>query len=935
MSAVLPAWTILLVSALYVGLLFAVAYTADKLGDRGLSLVNNPYVYTLSIAVYCTAWTFYGSVGLAAEHGLAFLTIYLGPTLMAIVWWVVLRKIVRISKLYRLTSIADFIAARYGKSMLLGGLAAFIALVGTTPYIALQLQAVSSSFDVLLHFPDMEAVQAGSAGLLDDKALYVAVLLALFTILFGTRHIDATERLEGMVVAVAFESVVKLIAFLAVGIFVTFVLFAGPVELFREAAATPAIQELGLLTGLPGGYQSWIAMLALSALAILFLPRQWQVSVVENVNEDHIRTASWLFPLYLLVINLFVLPVTLAGLLFFGDEIPGDDYVLALPLAVDQGLLGLLVYIGGFSAATGMVIVATIAVAIMVSNDIVTPALLRLRRFHARGRHDLSRLIVAIRRLVICVILALGYIYYLLIADTHALVSIGLISFAAVAQFAPAVLLGLFWKGASRRGALAGLVAGFLLWVYTLLLPSLAEAGLLGEQLLRDGPWGVEWLHPYALFGLEGMDPIAHAFFWTMLANLGLLLGVSLFDRQGDMERIQATLFVDVFLRSERDARFWEGTATVGDLQDLLGRFLGPERSAEVIREYGAHRGRPLDEAEQARPELVNHVERLLAGSIGSASARVMVSSIVKGEALSYEGVMEILDATSRAIEYSRQLEEKSRALESATEELRAANERLKELDQLKDEFVSMVSHELRTPLTSIRAFGEILLNNPEMDADQRREFLEVVVRESERLTRLINQVLDLSKIESGSAQWQLEDVDLSRLAREAAESTQQLFADRQTQLHIEVTSDDNAVKGDPDRLMQLIINLLSNASKFTEPGEGQVWLRLEPGRGDTLRLSVTDNGPGISEEDQRRIFDKFHQISQQQAGKPKGSGLGLAICRLIADAHWGTLWVESEPGAGASFVCELPCAGGEHSNVTGYVAFTEHGPTSPGEASA
>ena len=916
----LSSWAILAISALYVVLLLAIAYGAEKLGERGLSLVNNPYVYTLSIAVYCTAWTFYGSVGLAAEAGLGFLPIYLGPTIMAIVWWVVLRKIVRISKLYRLTSIADFIASRYGKSMLLGALAAIIALLATTPYIALQLQAVSSSFEVLLNFPDSQAMTQAKAGIIDDKALYVTVLLAAFTILFGTRHIDATERFEGMVVAVAFESIVKLLAFLAVGVFTTFVIFSGPLDLFSTASADQAIRELGILTSLPGGYGSWIAMLALAAVAILLLPRQWQVSVVENINEEHIRTASWLLPLYLLIINLFVLPIALAGLLQFGNQIPADNYVLALPLAHDQTALAMLVYIGGFSAATGMMIVATIAVAIMLSNDVVMPLLLRLRRFRTASGSDLRGLIVTIRRILICAILASGYLYYLLIADTYTLVSIGLIAFVAVAQFAPPVLLGLFWQGASRTGALAGLIGGFAVWLYTLLIPSLAEAGGFGSELLLNGPGGIEWLRPHALCGSDGLDPIAHSFYWTMLINLSLLVGISLFSRQSDIERIQATLFVDVFLRQERDARFWAGSAKVGELQNLLARFIGGEKAAALIRDHSAHRGQPLVEHEQAHPELVNHVERLLAGSIGSASARVMVASIVKGEALTYDGLMEILDATSRAIEYSRRLEQKSWQLEKATRELSDANKRLQELDHLKDEFVSMVSHELRTPLTSIRAFGEILLNNPEMDVDQRREFLEVVVRESERLTRLINQVLDLSKIESGTAEWQLDEVDLGRIAREAAESTQQLFADRNSTLEIEINTDETAIKGDPDRLIQLVINLLGNAAKFTDPDCGRVWLRVSPGRGDTVRLEVADNGPGISKEDQQRIFDKFQQISVQQASKPTGSGLGLAICQLITDAHWGRLWVASDLGDGTSFYCELPRAGGEHCTVSGYV---------------
>lgn len=904
-------WLLVLTSFGYVGVLFAIAYSADKLGDTGRSLVNNPYVYTLSIAVYCTAWTFYGSVGRATETGVSFLTIYLGPTLMAVLWWLILRRIIRISKLYRITSIADFIASRYGKSMALGGLATFIAVVGITPYIALQLKAVSDSFVVMLSFPEPEVV-ATPLRFWDDKAFWVAGLLAIFAILFGTRHIDATERLEGMVVAVAFESVIKLLAFLAAGFFVTFMLFDGPRALFEQAAEVDQIRDLMLLSSLPGGYVNWLSLTLLSMLAIVFLPRQWQVTVVENVNEDHLRTAAWLFPLYLLVINLFVLPIAFAGMLYFSEgTINPDSFVLALPLAEGYDWLALFIYIGGFSAATGMVIVATIALAIMVSNDLVVPALLRLRGFRLSADADLSRFIVNLRRGIICLILLLGYLYYLLIAETYALVSIGLISFVAVAQFAPPILIGIFWKGASRKGAMAGLIAGFVIWAYTLLLPSFVDAGLIPADLLELGPWSISWLNPYALFGLTALDPISHAVFWSLLANIGLLVGVSLFARQSDIERIQGALFVDVFLRSERDTRFWEGTATVGDLQDLLGRFIGQERAHAAFTSYAEEHGIQLSERDHARPELVGYAERLLSGSIGSASARVMVSSIIKGEALSFEGVMEILDATSRAIEYSRRLEQKSRELEKATDELRRANERLKELDHLKDEFVSMVSHELRTPLTSIRAFGEILLSNPELDANQRKEFLQVVVKESERLTRLINQVLDLSKIESGAAEWHLETLDLNQVVQEAADATRQIFLDTQVDLQVKVPKQPVIINGDHDRLIQLVINLLSNAAKFTDPEHGRVEVSVNPVSDQKVELRVQDNGPGISETEQRKIFDKFHQVSSQQAGKPKGSGLGLAICKLIMDAHAGDIRVESEPGEGATFICELPLGDG------------------------
>ncbi len=924
----MPQWAILLTPFLYLGLLFAIAYWADVRARTSRSMVNNPYVYTLSIAVYCTAWTFYGSVGRASQDGLSFLPIYVGPTLAAVLWWIVLRKVIRICKIHRITSIADFIASRYGKSMLLGGLATVIAVVGITPYIALQLKAVSASFDVLLNFPQPAA--AGTGALVEDKALWVAALLALFAILFGTRHVDATERLEGMVVAVAFESIVKLVAFLTVGVFVTWMLFNGPADLVNRVAMEPAMREMLNPSGLPGGYTSWVALTVLSMAAILFLPRQFQVTVVENVNEDHLRTAAWLFPLYLFLINLFVLPIAMAGLIYFGDgAVDPDNYVLALPLAEGHELLALFVYIGGFSAATGMVIVASIALAIMVSNDLVMPSLLRLRHLPWIERLGLRRLIIYLRRLILVLLLLLGYAYFRLTDDDYALVSIGLISFVAVAQFAPPILFGMYWKGASRAGALVGLSSGFLIWLYTLFIPSVIDPnhlpGMSSEGLFE----GMRLLNPHALFGLGGLDAISHALLWSMFFNIGGLVLVSLYTRQSDMERIQAALFVDVFERSERDARFWQGTTTVGDLEELLARFTGEAEAARAIRSYSLGRGAPLTADQEAPAALINLAERILTGHIGSASARVMMSSIVKGEALTFEGVMEILDATSRAIEYGRQLEQKSRELERATAELRAANQRLTELDRLKDEFVSMVSHELRTPLTSIRAFGEILLGNRDVSPAQQQEFLQVIVKESERLTRLINQVLDLSRIESGWGDWQLKDLDLRDVVADAVSATSQLFSDRRVDLVQSLPDTPCPLKGDSDRLIQLVINLLSNAVKFTNPERGPVRLELQLDS-PWVELRVSDCGPGIPLHERQRVFEKFHQISDQQAGKPKGSGLGLAICKRIVDLHWGRIDVDSEPGQGATFTVRLPEAGGEHCDLAGDASHRNHGAAAP-----
>jgi len=914
---VLNTGTILFVSFFYMGLLFAIAYWGDKRADEGRSLIANPYIYALSLAVYCTAWTFYGSVGLAARSGLGFLTIYLGPTLMTILGWLVLRKIIRISKVQRITSIADFIASRYGKSPVLGGAVTIIAVMGVIPYIALQLKAISTGFLMINQYPDISvSFNFANIPVLGDTAFYVAVTLALFAILFGTRHLEATERHEGLVAAIAFESIVKLAAFLTVGIFATYYLHHGFADLFQKVANLSDLkQTTSLATDQPinyfkdiltigapeATYIDWSIYLFLSMMAILFLPRQFQVMVVENVNEEHLNRAIWLFPLYLLAINIFVLPVALAGILHFSDASNADWFVLMLPMAEKHQLLALFVYLGGMSAATGMVIVETVALSTMICNDLVMPVLIRLPITALSGQSDLRGLLLIIRRVSIALVLMLGYAYFHTIGEFYALVSIGLLSFAAVAQFAPAMLGGIFWKGGTRAGALSGLIAGFTVWAYTLPLSYLVQAGLFPESFVTEGPFGIELLRPHQLFGLQHLNPISQSVFWSMLFNVSAYIGVSVMSRPRAVEATQAAFFVEVFKYSSEtgDSLFWRGTASLPALQSLLRRFLGRSRADNALDDYAQKRNINWSQYLTADADLVSYAERLLTGAIGSASARVMVSSVVKEEPLGIEEVLNILDETRQVIAYSRELE-------NATAELKEANAQLQELDRLKDDFISTVSHELRTPLTSVRSLSEILHTNPNIDSDQIEKFTGIIIKESDRLIRLISQVLDYEKIESAQIAWSVASLNLAEVIKDAVASTRQLIQDKNIKINLDIDPRIPSVAGDRDRLVQVLVNLISNAVKFCEASRGDITVRLRT-KAAHLLIQVEDNGIGIKPENLNRIFEPFHQIKNPTRGRPVGTGIGLTITKRIIDFHHGRIWAESTSGQGATFSFTLP----------------------------
>ena len=901
-QGILSAGVVIAVSLLYVALLFALAFMSDRRARSGRpGLLASPIVYTLSIAVYCTSWTFYGAVGTASRSGLEFLPIYLGPTVVFIGWWTVLRKLVRISKTHRITSIADFISSRYGKSGRLSVVVTLFAVVGTTPYIALQLKAVAATF---LAVSQVNPAEGAPGSLLTDTAFWVAACMALFAIIFGTRNVGADEHHPGIVAAIAFESLVKLVALISVGLLVVLVLGPGADGVYARGAARG--EELSYLWTFDAEVAPrWLAVFFLSGAAIICLPRQFQVAVVEIENERHLATAAWLFPLYLFLISLFVIPIALAGLMLLPSHSNPDLFVLNVPIATGHDWLALLAFIGGFSSATSMVIVASIALSIMLSNHVIMPVVFGLQPTQDRVGVGLRGQILWVRRFSIVAIFSLALIYYRISAP-DALASIGLISFTGVAQFLPALLGGLYWRGATERGALTGLLAGFGVWAYTSLLPPLLSSGASAPGLLELGPWGLGFLRPQALFGAAGWDPLVHALFWSYVANIGGYVAVSLCTRPGPLERLQNALFIDAFRQLPGDdARAWQRSATAEDLYNLTERILGRERAYRVFSDYATSRaGARLDlEADAA---LIAHVERVLAGSVGAASARVLISGVTKGETISLDEVIGILDETQQVIEYSHRLEAQSQELERTAGELRRANEQLKRLDKLKDDFVSRVSHELRTPMTSIRAISELLLQYDDIPEDRKSRSIETIAKESQRLSRLLDEILDLASMTEGAVAFSITEVDVAEVLQEALAAVQAYAEQRGVVIEANLGEEAATAQVDRGRLTQVFVNLLSNAIKFNDKADAYVRVSLSKD-GGTIRCRFADNGPGIPEADRELIFSKFTRSSSVATSTAKGSGLGLTISQEIMHHFGGRIALTTSEGNGATFTVTLP----------------------------
>ena len=872
----------------YLGLLFWLAYRSEQPSSNAFNrFLNNRsgLLYALSLGVYCTAWTFYGSVGRAAESGLDFLAIFIGPTIMAPLWWILVRKMVRITKQHGVSTLPDLISARYGKHQGLGRLVAVVLLLGVIPYISLQIKAISESFSFVVKSNTPSAWYS-------DPGMYITLAMMVFVIAFGARYVQTNRPKKGIVTVVAFESVFKLATILIAGVYVCFVLFPSPLALFSEAQLLPQFSELSFLEN--GSKRSdWFWLILISSLAVVLLPRQFQMGVAENQNEQHLKKAMWIFPLYLLLINVFVLPIALAGLITFNGDQPSEYYLLALS-AKNGAILQTFVFLGGFSAATAMIIVSALALGQIMSNNILLPM-----SINTMGKSQLEGHIILLRRVSIIVVLLLAYLYYITLAQNESLIHIGIISFVAVSQLAPAVIIGLYWKKASLNGAFAGILTGSIVWFITLILPLIIEASGISIQ------W---WINPENVFALEGISPISNSIMLSLTANLVAFTGFSIHSKQDVEELNQSELFVDVFKYSrEYENTLYASSTTFPNIKSLLIKFLGDKRTEEVLDRYA--RINQIDWKTNPRVDsrVISYAERLLTEAIGPASARIMIASVVQEEDISINEVVNILKESQEVINLNKRLKTQSQELRAITAELQNANDELKRVSGIKDDFLYTVTHELRTPLTSIRTQSEILLDmNDALNENERQQFLQTIVRDCERLTRLITDVLDLEKFESGNQQLNISSIHLPKLIGEVVESMENMLHAKNITFDLNIARNIPKTTADRDRIIQVITNLLSNAIKFCHPEKGYIRISCYT-VDDRIKMNVIDNGNGISKDQVDRIFDKFYQAQNQLFKKPTGTGLGLAICKNIVELHNGNIYVTPEKDGGTRFSCEIP----------------------------
>jgi Na+/proline symporter/signal transduction histidine kinase len=917
----IDSFTVLTVLFLYMGALFLIALWVERSSKEGKSPVNNPLVYSLSLGVYCTGWTYYGSVGKAATSGFLFLPIYIGPTIAIVLWWWVLRKLVRIKTRHHITSIADFISARYNKSQAVAALATLMALVGTMPYIGLQFKAVISSFNILT-----EPGESLQSWLGSHVGPMVVVFMVLFTIILGIRRLDPTERHPGLVMAVSVECLVKLVAFLAAGVFVTYSMFDGFGDIFSRLAANPPEMTAGMWGGGHASPITWTTYTILAMSAIMFLPRQFHVAVVENFDEKHILTAMWVFPVYMLLINIFVLPIAMGGLLLGHSPQEADTFVLALPLSTGHQSLSVMVFLGGVSAATGMIMISSITVSTMITNHLLLPV---VDWFSPLG--FLRRHLMKCRWGAVAGVVVIGYWFERQVGESYMLVNIGMVAFAASLQFAPAILGGIFWRRGNEAGALLGMGSGFLVWFYTALLPAFARSGWISSEILREGPLGVAFLRPEQLFGVSTLDPLNHTVCWSMFFNIGLYVLGSLYFKQSEEERGLAEDFVGALAggpafsgSSDRESRI-ESASKRRIIQDCFRQYFSDPEAVNMtercLAAAGIEEGTRISMLQLA--ELHGHVEKTLAGSIGTAAAHKALgqarlfterearelqdayAEILAGLKVNPEDIKRRIDyyqeretlLTQHAKDLEEKVRERTRDLEAAQEEL-IKREKLSVLGQL----TAVVSHELRNPLGVI-SFSTYYISHSLKVIDQKiRKHLDRIEQQVGICDSIIGELLeytrgDRSEVTQGDINpWLEEILDQMRVP-------DKVHLDRNPSPGLP------RVYFDEKKMRRVLINLVENAFQAVlARQEHETDRSYRPAvristalRGDRIAVEVKDNGTGMDPQTLARAFDPLFTT------RARGTGLGLAIVRKIVEEHGGYVTQTSEKNLGTTSTVFIP----------------------------
>lgn len=875
---------------IYLALLFLVAHLAEK--KKSKLWINNPYIYALSLAVYCTAWTYYGSIGVAATSGLNYLPIYIGPIMIIPAWIYINTRIVRISRINKISSLADFISLRYGNSRSFSAIITIVCLLAIIPYIGLQIKAISETFHLVTE-------TSMSNNILTDNATFVVVLIALFSSYYGTRYVDASEKRLGIISAIALESFLKLFFIIILGVFVIYFVFDGFSDIYEKASHFEDFKEKNTFNGIEGA-MNWMVLCMISATAICILPRQFHTAIIENRQEKHIKTAIWFFPLYLLIFTVFIFPIAWGGrLIFEGEKVNPEFYSILIPQHFDNTLITVFVFLGGLSSCISMIIISAITLSIMLSNNLIIPYGL-LGKFKSDNEVQNTRNITNIRKFSIFALIIMAFVFYKYFILKTSLDSVGLISFVVIAQLAPSFFGAIFWRRGSYKGAVAGLLAGLAICYFGLIIPQYYFSyNQEFKGVIRD------MYDVFAFFNIPFLSRISQIFFWSILVNTAFFTIISVSVKGNYRERNFAELYVDIdkHIQNHENAFIWRGTAYVSDIRNILERFLGKNKTEQALRIFNLKYN--IDsQTETADSRFIKFSENLLAGRIGTASAKILIEGVTKEDKISLKEVLNILEESKENITLNKKLTEQSEELQKLSDDLRTANQNLIIKDRQKDDFLDSVAHELRTPITAIRSAGEILADDDDIPFDIKQEFLNNIITESDRLSEIINDILYLDKLEHGEIALHIKENNILETYKKAVNPLLHLIQQKNIHLSEVNLLNQPLLEYDEARMIQLFQNILGNALKFTDD-QGTIQTKLAE-KEDYLVITVFNTGRHIPEEDLDMIFDKFYQSKNQNILKPTGSGLGLAISKKIVQAHSGRIKAENS-GLGVTFTISIP----------------------------